>query len=133
MVDLIKYIQEKLVITRNLKREHNQEDWCDATTYRKDDILYSNPNYARGKNKGGNPGIPSFYRVLSNDGKRLQIQPIGCNILHKQNGEGECEADTSHSYAPCYIKIDKNNFAYYGGNVLYYWDGKPEKFYYNEK
>ena len=131
MKTIDKYIIEKLIIDKNTGLDRDSSlDW-DARTFKPYDIIYSNPNISRGVNKPGKPGIPSFYKVISNNKKKLEIAHLGTKYVsgNRNGGEAVPENEKEIIGNPVKISIDKNGFAIYGANVLYLWDGKPEKFY----
>ena len=127
MKNIYNFIFEKLKINKDSK---NLEiyDWWDATKFKKDDIVYINPNISRGLNKPGKPGIPSFFIVVWNHGKSLKITAINSIIISGDESEGKIIPNEKILYNSMIISI-KDEIAKVNGYVLYLWDGSPEKFY----
>lgn len=127
MKDIDKYITEKFKISKDIE---NIDDYSsDARRFKKNDILFSNPNISHGLKKSGRPGLPSFYKVTDTDKKRVKIAPIGNKLVSGDRKNGECIPDDNVVYKDSWLKIDNDGLIYYGGNVIYLWDGTPEKFY----
>lgn len=120
------YIIEKL----RINKDTNIGNFLNAKEFQKDDILYVNPNISINSNETGKPGIPSFYKVISNNGKRLTISPILSKIeFEKDEKHGIATPNEKKQYKSSSININKDGLTYYGGNVLCLWDGNPIKFY----
>ncbi len=125
------YINEKLVINKDSMKNMLTDDadysW-DARTFKKDDILFSNPNISQG-HYAGKGGMPLFYKVTDTKKDKVKIAPIGYKIVSGDRTNGESIPDDSKIYKDFWLAIDNGGFIYYGGLFLYLWDGTPEKFY----
>ena len=124
------YINEKLVLNKDNIKDYAVEPYfCDAKTFKKDDILFSNPNIDHKPQIEGKPGIPSFYKVTDADKKRVKVAPIRDKLVSGDRKNGECMPDDNVVYRDCWLKIDDDVLIFYGGNILYLWDGMPVKYY----
>ena len=125
------YIIEKLNLNDKEKFDYNEHEYWNARRFQKDNILYTNPNISRGPKNPGRPGLPAFYKVTDIGKNKIKIAPIGDKLVNGDRKKGEYMPDDSRIYKDCWLKIDDDGFIYYGGNVVYLWDGTPEKFYNN--
>jgi len=129
MININKYIIEKLHLNKNIKVKDETTDW-DARTFEKGDILFTNPNIVRSLKKPGKPGPVSWYKVLDNDGKILKLLSLGSHITKIKDKQYESVPDFRDTFETTNNPIDKEGFCIYDDKVLYRWDSKePEKFY----
>ena len=126
MKNIYNFIFEKLKINKDSKYTEIY-DW-DATKFTKNDILYINPNIIRGIKKPGKPGIPSFFKVEWNNGKKIKIAILDGKIVSGDETEGEIVPYTKVIHDSKIILI-KDKMAKINGYTLYLWNGNPEKFY----
>ena len=130
MKELSQILLEKLRINKNSKIiTRNPEDFWDARTFRKDDILYIHPNIIRGPNKPARGGEPEFFKVVNNDGKKLKLTLLNNAYVHldKNFKNGIVKPSTERDITIS-TNIHNDGFAYYSGLVLYLYDDEPLEF-----
>lgn len=125
MQNINSYIVEKL----HLDKDIYTHDDNDAREFEVNDIIYTNPNIEVEGNPS-KPGIPVFYKVISNNKKKLEICMLGSELISGSTKNGE-KIPNEKEYGKCKLTIGKNGITEYGSNILFKWDGNPVKFYNN--
>lgn len=121
MKNLVKYINEKLVISKKLK-EYQQRDPNDASSYAVGDILCGSYGYSM--------TLPMFYKIIKATAKTYTcIRIPGKIVSGHRNGQWEEIPDESqidkYKDNPVRARINKHNRLVIDRIYLQLWDGKP--------